>query len=208
VTLRTQPRKLVINYVKLNCFSRFGVCAIGTGCVLLLPQANAGLAGITAQGVDIAEFGPTDSSLVAKIHADRFFTDYEHHGFFRIGLLPVAVVENVKIQIYSVEGLTNALFAMRQWHRSSAGVRRLELRNLKVVIAGETRPRLLASRARIGNDSTLDLFDVSLTSPEGQVVSLPKAALQIAGRSAGRLSWNAAGRKEDLFPLNPKTQTQ
>jgi hypothetical protein len=195
--------------VKTKCFNRFGIYAIGVGFVLLLrPEASAAeLVGLTAQEVQITVFGSKDSSPTAKVYADRFFTDYEHHGFFRIGLLPVAVVENVKIQIYSVEGLTNALFELGQWHQSSPGARRLELRNLEVVIIGETRPRLLASRARIGNDGMLDLFDVSLTGPEGQAVAIPKAALQIAGRSTGRLSWDSDGHKEELFPLNPKTRT-
>ena len=66
--------------------------------------------------------------------------------------------------------------------------RRLELRNLEVQIMGETHPRLQASRARIGNDSMLNLINVSIASTEGQGISIPKAALQIAGRSAGRLS--------------------
>jgi hypothetical protein len=194
--------------VKIKFFNWFGICAIGAGCVLLFQsEASASeLSGLRAQEVQIAAFGSNDSSPVAKVHADRIFTDYEHHGFFRIGLLPILVAENIKIQIYSATCLTNALFALRQWHQSSVGARRLELCNLEVVIVGETHPRLMASRARIGNDNILELFEVSLTGPEGQPVSISKATLQIAGRSAGRLSWNSAGLREELFPLTPKTQ--
>jgi hypothetical protein len=193
--------------VKVKCFNWLGICAIGVGLVLSQPEAIAAeLLGLTGQEVQIVEYSSKDSSPVAKICADQMFIDYERHGFFRIGLLPILVAENTKIQIYSAACLTNALFALRQGLQSSPAARHLELRNLEVSIIGENKPRLLASRARIGNDNTLDLFNVSLTSPEGQVVSIPKATLQIAGGSAGKLSWNEAGRKEELFPLNPKTK--
>jgi hypothetical protein len=191
--------------VKIKCFNRLGVCAVGVWCLVFPPEANAaGLAGGTAQGVEIAEYGLTDLSPVAKIHADRIFTDYERHGFFRIGLLPILVVENVELQISAAGSLTNALSALREWRQPSVGIRRLELRNLEITIVGEAQPRLRALRARISNDSSLELFSISLPSSERQPIIFGKGSLQIAGSSAGRLFWKDAGRTDELFPLNPK----
>jgi hypothetical protein len=177
------------------------------GAAWVLFQPDVGVAepfGLTAQEVQIAEYGSEGSCPVAKVHADRIFNDYEHHGFFRIGLLPILVAENIKIQIYSAACLTNALSALRQVPHSSRVGRRLELRNLEVAIIGENRPRLLASRAQVGNGNSLELSNLSLVDDQGQTVSVPRGTLQIGGSSAGRLSWNEAGRTEELFPLNPK----
>jgi hypothetical protein len=191
----------------MRCIKRLGVCAFGVEVMLCLPEVNAaGLAGGTVQDVGIAEYSSKDLSLVARVHASQIVTDYERHGFFRIGLLPIAVADNVQLQISSAGCLTNALSALREWRQPSVGARRLELRNLEITMVGEARPRLRASRARIGNDSSLELFNVSSSGAEGQPVAFGKGALQIAGSSAGRLSWDVAGRTEELFPLNPKTK--
>lgn len=193
--------------MKIKSFNRLKACVLAAGCFLLLPQANAGIAEGPAEGVEITEYGLTDLSPVAKVHAGRIFTDYEAHGFFRIGLLPMPVAENVKIQISSVERLTNALCALQEWHKASAGLRRLELRNVEISIFGETALRLRAARARVGNESTLELFDVSLPGQPGPPLTIAKGALQIAGNSAGRFSWHTADHAEDLFPLNLPQKT-
>jgi hypothetical protein len=136
---------------------------------------------------------------VTKVHAARMFVDYERRGFFRIGLLPMLVAENVQIQIQSADYLTNALLALHSWNQYSAGLRRLELRNLEIKLFGKKQPRLCAASAQIEKDGVLELSTASMFSTTGQQTSIPKATLQVAGSSAGWLRWNVDGQPQDTF---------
>jgi hypothetical protein len=173
-------------------------------CVSLeFDVSAAGLAGAAANEVTLSEYSPKDLSLVAQIHASRIFTDYERRGFFRIGLLPIPVAENVQIQIQSVECLTNAFFALHDWNQPAVGIRRLELRNLEIKLIGERQPRLSAAVARVGQDGVLELSTVSVFNAIGRQISIPKAILQVAGSSAGWLHWNFDGHPQDIFLFKP-----
>ena len=191
--------------VKFFVLSR--ICLVSVSAVLwmsLIPVVSvAGLAGTTANEVTLSEYDSKDLSLVFQVHAARIFTDYERRGFFRIGLLPIPVVEDIQIQIQSADCLTNALFALRSWNQPSVGVRRLELRNLEIKLFGEKQSRLRAVTARVGQNDTVELSTVSVIGIAGQQASIPKATLQIAGSSAGCLHWNFDGRSQELFVFKP-----
>jgi hypothetical protein len=176
-----------------------------TVCVLLDSGVGAaGLAEIPTE-VTISEYGSNNLSLIIQVHAARVFVDYEPWGFFRIGLLPMLVAENVQVKIQSAECLTNALADLRSWHRPASGYRQLELRNLEITMNGENQPRLRAAVARIGPDGTVKLSTVAVRTAAGQEVSLLKATLQIFGPSAGRLCWNSGGHQEERFILHATT---
>ena len=191
--------------VKFFVLSR--ICLVSVSAVLwmlLTPVVSvAGLAGTTANEVTLSEYDSKDLSLVFQVHAARIFTDYERRGFFRIGLLPIPVVEDIQIQIQSADCLTNALFALRSWNQPSVGVRRLELRNIEIKLFGEKQSRLRAVTARVGQNGTVELSTVSVFGIAGQQASIPKATLQIAGSSAGCLHWNFDGRSQELFVFKP-----
>lgn len=191
--------------VKFFFLSR--ICLVSVSAVLwmlLTPVVSvAGLAGTTANEVTLSEYDSKDLSLVFQVHAARIFTDYERRGFFRIGLLPIPVAEDVQVQIQSADCLTNALFALRSWNQPSVGVRRLELRNLEIKLFGEKQSRLRAVTARVGQNGTVELSTVSVFGIAGQQASIPKAILQIAGSSAGCLHWNFDGRSQELFVFKP-----
>jgi hypothetical protein len=191
--------------VKFFVLSR--ICLVSVSAVLwmlLTPVVSvAGLAGTTANEVTLSEYDSKDLSLVFQVHAARIFTDYERRGFFRIGLLPIPVAEDVQVQIQSADCLTNALFALRSWNQPSVGVRRLELRNLEIKLFGEKQSRLRAVTARVGQNGTVELSTVSVIGIAGQQASIPKATLQIAGSSAGCLHWNFDGRSQELFVFKP-----
>ncbi len=177
-------------------------------CALSVSEADAGLAGSAATEVTVSEYSSKNLSLIAQVHAACVFVDYEHWGFFRIGLLPVLVAENVQVKIQSAECLTNALADLRSWHQPASGCRQLELRNLEITMNGENQPRLRAAIARVGPDGAVKLSTVAVRNAAGQEVSLLKAALQISGPSAGRLCWNDGGQQKTLRILQtplPKT---
>ena len=164
------------------------------------------LFGMSASDVTTCEYDSENFTLkVAQIHTARFFTDFEKHGFFRIGLLPIPVAEDVQIEIRSVDCLTNALSGANFGNQPSLGVRRFELRNLEIKSFDEKQPRLSARLARIGRDGTLELSDVSITSGTGEQTFIPKAILQITNPSVGWMSWNSGGRPQGRFLFSPRS---
>jgi hypothetical protein len=186
-------------------FCPFKLVLIAAILNLSFESNAAGLDEMTGNDVTLSEY--RGLLLIAQVHTTRIFTDYERRGFFRIGLLPIPVAENVQIQIESAECLTNALFALHDWEQLSVGVRRLELRNLQITMFGEKQPRLCATAARIGKNGSIELSNISLTGFEGQKIFIARGILQIAGNDAGRLSWNTDGSTHELYPLNLKTKT-
>lgn len=164
------------------------------------------LALASAEHLEIAEYNPGGLTPVTEIHATRIFMDYERRGFFRIGLLPVLVAENVRIEIQSVEGLTNALSNLRSWGKPGAGVRRLKLKNLEIGIGGENQPRLRAATGQIGNDGAMQLTSVSANDASGHQISAPAATLQLTGPAQGWLRWNLNGQPEELFVIKTSSE--
>jgi hypothetical protein len=156
--------------------------------------------------MDLIGMSAKDFALkVAQVHAARLFTDYEKHGFFRIGLLPIPVAEDVQIEIRSADCLTNALSGLHFWNEPSLGLRRFELRNLEIKSFAEKQPRLSARLARVGRDGTLELSNVSITSGTGGQTFIPKATLQITNPSVGWISWNTGGQPQGFFLFNPRS---
>jgi len=187
-----------IKFLNLPCLCLVFYCPI----FWAFNATALGLAGTRANDVTSIEYNGL--SPVIQIHTARIFTDYERHGFFRIGLLPIPVAENVQIQIRSADYLTNALYELHSWDDPSAGVKRLELRTLEIGLFGDKQPRLSAVTARVGQNGTLELSTVSLFDAADQQMSIPKATLQIAGSSTGWLHWNCDGQLQDVFLFKPK----
>jgi hypothetical protein len=170
-----------------------------------MPQASSSQArevvGTTAS--DVTLFDYSGLTLVAQVHAARIFTDYERKGFFRIGVLPIPVAENVQIQVQAAEGLTNALLALHSWDQIGIGVRRLEFRGFEIVFFGEKLPRIRAASARVGQDGALELSTVSFPDSAEKQTPIPHATLQVAGSSAGWLRWNLDGNEQQVFVFKP-----
>lgn len=192
-------------------FARFfgpGFLMIVAGMALSSRVVAAGFVGLPVTAFAVSEYGSKGLSLIAQVHAARVFIDYEHWGFFRIGLLPMLVAENVQIKIRSAEDLADALADLKSWHQPASGYRQLELRNVEIAFSGENQPSLRAAVARVGSDGVVELSTVIIRDAVGRQLSLPKATLQISGPAAGRLCWNDGGHQKTLRTLQtppPKT---
>ena len=92
------------------------------------------------------------------VRADRIFRDFQEKGFFRMGILPVAVMDGVTLEIRDVHSLSNSLFQLRQWLGPQAASH-LELRHATVEIAAGVTNRLQAGRVRILPGGRLQLDD-------------------------------------------------
>ena len=188
---------------------RNGIFALLGGIVI---SANAGQTGglevvsVCAQDLQISQYSPGGSSVVSKVSVSRLFTGYGRWGFFRIGLLPMLVAEDVRVEINSVDALTNALSGLRSWARPDVAARRLKLLDLQIVLSGRSPPHLQAATAQLGDDGTLQLTSVSLDDAAGHQFCLPAATLQLTGPAKGWLRWNANGAQGKLFFI--KTQSE
>ena len=147
-----------------------------------------------------------DVQPIVKIQAARIFVDHEKCGFFRLGLVPLAVVQGVRVQLESAGRLTNALASLNSWNLATRNLRRLEIRDLEISMLGEKEPRLRAATARANAAGVLELLHVSL--PGRPAGSFSKATLQMTGPAAGRLRWRDGEKDAELFILNPSTTTK
>ena len=169
-------------------------------CVGLLmpgPTANA-QAGFTPSLDDATVEKFEGLQLVSRIHITRAYVDHEKWGFFKIGLIPVQVVEGVNVQIHSAGALTNALDVINSAHLSSAAQRHLELRKLEISLLGEKEPRLRADSASIVRPGILQLSHVSVSN-DGEALLIPRATLQVSGPDCGCLCWNEGGSQNQMF---------
>lgn len=145
-----------------------------------------------------------DATLLIQIDSDRGFIDHEKQGFFRLGLMPILVVEGVKIQILSGNCLTNLTLSLDSLSFPHGNIRKLELRQIEVALLNEKEPRLKAASARLNRAGGIELSNVLVAMPEAGQISLPKATLQITGLAAGSLRWRQEGIEKELTIFNPQ----
>jgi hypothetical protein len=174
----------------------------------LQPQLTpAGVAGAQVDDLTLSEYAPRGGlEQTVELHASRIHEDFQHWGFFRIGALPLLVVEDVRITVTSEQYLANAFADVDDWRPPTGDFRHLELRQLAIMVRGDDQPRLRAATAKIRPDGTVGLRTVAVRGPGGWRPGIASATLQIAGPDAGRLSWKADGqdREFSLFQTGTK----
>jgi hypothetical protein len=125
----------------------------------------------------------------AIVSVNKFYTDYESKGFFKIGLLPFGVFEGVNIQIQHLETVTNSLEQIQQWLCPHARGR-IELHNVTLLVAPAATTvsnRLFCQNARIDANGNWNLSgDVRFQSGIS-LVRAEAALLQVVGDNAGCL---------------------
>jgi len=182
------------------------------GCVALWqargqPAPDPMADGFRLRGGVISLYGSTELEPTTVVRFDQAYQDYETRGFFRIGVLPMLVMEGVTFELPHPESATNTLAQLHQWLQSKAA-RRLELRRVSFLVSGPVPTRLETGRARLAANGTLSLLDgVSFVSGTNQLKA-PRGVLQITGEQPGQLvmenspPWtnNLFGR---LAPLKP-----
>src|ERR1019366_4949309 len=147
--------------------------------------------GCSLTGGVIDLYGGADVRPVLRVRLDKVYTDYERKGFFRIGLLPIGVLEGVTFQVEHPDSVTNSLGQMYRW-LGGKSARRLELRRVTFLVLGAVTNRLEAGRGRVVAEGKLDLLDgVSFVSGTTQMRA-GRARLQITGQQAGQIILEAS----------------
>lgn len=170
--------------------------------IVLRTQA-AELTSFSAEGVVSQIFDKDGPTPIMEARADRVFIDHERRGFFRIGVLPVLVAENVNIRILSADALTNVEPALA-YNCPAAFAHRMELRRLHIHLPGTNAVELVAAVACLESKSVWELSSVSLTDPAGQTVVYSRAELPVTGVAAGQLTIHQDGLARTIFLLSLK----
>ncbi len=142
--------------------------------------------GFRLKGAVIHLYSGAEAEPAAVIRLDKVYTDYQSKGFFRIGLLPIGVMEGVTFELHHPGSVTNGLTRLHQWLGANAA-KRLELRRINFLVPGPVTNRLEASRARVAAGGNLEMFDgVRFVSGTNQIQAM-RGMLQITGLQAGLL---------------------
>ena len=144
--------------------------------------------GLELRGVVVpfAVEGSREPSSILRVQ--RVFTDYETKGFFRIGVLPIEVMQGVALEVRQPRELASALADLHQWLGAKTA-KRLELRDLSVVlpVSGGTTNRLEATRVRVLNTGRWEFLDSVTYSSGADRVSASRGSLQLTGPNSGLL---------------------
>jgi hypothetical protein len=152
-------------------------------------------------------YSGTEAEPTTVVRLDQVRKDYETKGFFRIGILPIGVMEGVTFELHHPESVTNSLAQLHQWLGPRAA-ERLELRRVSFVVSAPVTNRLDTGRARLAADGRLELLDGVIFVSGTNRMRAARGVLQISGAQAGRLvmettpPWTNSlfGRLETLNP--------
>lgn len=123
-------------------------------------------------------------SMIVRV--DSIFTDYERKGFFRIGVLPLGVMEGVAFEVCHPALVTNSLVQLHDWIDSQAA-KHFEFRKVSFLTLTGSTNRLESGRARIVSADKWELLDgVCFRSGTNQFEA-PRATLQVAGEKTGQI---------------------
>ena len=140
---------------------------------------------------------PTGSvQLSALVRVDRSYIDYQHRGFFRIGLFPVIVLEGVTIEAKDRANPLASLDTIRHWVKTKAG-QRLEMHEVKFIFSPTNRVEAGLVRC-VADDRWELLKGVHLTSG-AEETRASQAILQIAGPRAGEIIFDTSPRSTKNF---------
>lgn len=142
-------------------------------------------AGVSFHHATLPLYSGAPLKLYAIVRVDRAYTDYERKGFFRIGLLPVGVLDGVtyKVSDPTVEG--GGVAPLCQWLNSSSA-RHVEMRRFTLVLSPTNR--LEAGVLRWLPNGSCELRDNVLFASNGRELRVSRATLTVAGQHAGELT--------------------
>jgi hypothetical protein len=181
---------------------RVGLCL---ALVALLPFAGRAekLRSVEARDVTMGIYSDDSSALVATLKVARVFNENRRLGFFRVKLLPVLVVQGVRLEFTESTPNTNwpAGFRANPAPLARPGTS-LEWRDVSVRFPQDTHPRLQAGQLHppTGTDAESCLLEHVTLQTDAGALNVARARLLLKGL-AGRLVWESQGviQQWDLF---------
>ncbi len=150
----------------------------------------ASKAPVQARQVAIPIYAEGESNAVAVLRADRVAREHRRLGFFQVKLLPLVVVEQVRLELSAASQESNTLSRVQAALEPLAGKVPFEFRGFQMFFPGETSARLTARLVRPATGAWI-LDDVAFRSGQGPV-TVRQARLPLEGEP-GRLLWQTGG---------------
>lgn len=190
----------------VNLLKSISVLAVlGT---VLLSESSRVLADepVSVRQIAIPYYAKGQGSPAAVVRINRIYTDHQRRGFFRIGLLPMLVAEDVRVEVFQPCEALDALQGAKKWLKPASS-QALEWRNVRFVFPQETAPRLEANKLRLSEDGAWKLTDGVVVRWGTNETHRSEAILQVTGTRAGEL-FLAHGGTESLNLLQNPTDTR
>ena len=191
-----------------------GILAAGLG-VFSLDVNSQFMPGLVRQdtiasNVVCTVYDPGDVNPCLRVQAGECFTDYQRKGFFRIGALPVGVLQDLKIRVIQSGPVTNRLARLGDW-LSAQAAQRLEFRGLEIQVAtGDCSNTLECGSGRIRRDGRWELTTKVRFYSATNLWEAERGVLQVAGQDGGSLALlgNPPSIHHLFSPSAPSTKTQ
>jgi hypothetical protein len=136
------------------------------------------------EGVQMGIFVGNELEPSLIVHVKEAKPGFERRGFFRIGLLPVEVVSGVVFEFQRSGAVSNCLAECPEAVFTRNG-RRIELRDIQIVVHGSTTTRLSCAQIKPLHDGRLELIGPVLLESGTKRIVAPWAFLQTRGAQAG-----------------------
>lgn len=121
------------------------IARVVSGAVLLFAGAMQGAPfPNSARDITMPVFVSGEPKAAGVIRVQRVFPGLQRQGVFRIGFLPALVLDKVRIQVNQPEHAAAILRRVLDIGRQARRPEAIELRDVQILVAGETRPRLEA----------------------------------------------------------------
>jgi hypothetical protein len=170
------------------------------------PGCNVAGSGLKFQSATFGLYLDRTPNLSAVIGIERSYADYQRRGFFRVGLLPVVVLEGVTITIQDYGSVSNSLANLGRW-ASDRQSHRIELRRVSIQWAKDPSRRLEIGRVQCRQPGEWWLAGGVRWAANGRIQVSPQATLKVAGDQIGDLVFSEQSEMvRNLFePPRPAT---
>ena len=111
----------------------------------------------SVRGVTVPFYQAGEPRPYAALRVQRISKDYERRGFFRIGLLPVLVAEDVTLRFLDAERSADTFARVGRLTEGAADT--VEWRKVELTFEKDTLPRLQAARMRPARDGGWRVWD-------------------------------------------------
>ena len=155
----------------------------------MLSQMPTPAAQLLGRGVAFPIFLGDQREPAASVRAETVSKDYQRKGFFKIGLLPQLVAENVTVRFNKMADAEKVLSALSRHKWVGNNQLPVEFRTVRFETADRPEPILSATSLTFGEAGKCHLKEVTLTHSRTNRVRLKNATLQLSGTSVAALKF-------------------
>jgi hypothetical protein len=142
--------------------------------------------------VEVPVYVKLNPEPVAVFRAERISDDFQTKGFFRIGALPLTVVEDLSIELRDPSRLPAALSALGgRFALNDPSKRAVEGRNFTLSFSGEKHGRLQARCVRMEGPTEWTMEEGSVSLPNAAPAHCPRGVLVLDGPEAGWIKYQS-----------------